>query len=72
MFVFVNCFGKIVLLIIQITEGRTCVLNIIFRLIYMYHVSAQGADEHMVLVAGTGKLLNVHYYNIIIIINGLH
>lgn len=40
----------------------------------MYHVSAQGADEHMVV--GTGKSLNVHYYNyniiIIIIINGLH
>ena len=27
----------------------------------MYHVSAQGANEHMVV--GTGKSLNVHYYN---------
>ena len=31
----------------------TCVQNIIFKLIYIYHVSAQGVDE---------RKINVHYY----------
>ena len=43
---YVNCFGRTMLYM--------CIyIYIIFRLIYMYRVSAQGIDENMI---------NVHYY----------